>query len=163
MATTIDDQVHILAEASQPRALIALLVPVAFPALLAFGLSTSGYTVWDYPSLIAGGQLSWFRQGAGWIVLLAFIVVYVPPAWTALVTRTFLASTTSEIIMPSGERFDLSKVRAISVRKTFWHKVLTFQFADETQKVVVTFARAKAGEIRDVLRADTNLRDIPVN
>ena len=97
-----------------------------------------------------------------WVGLAAAVAVYVPPALTALASRVYLATTPGQLVTPSGERFDLATVKAISVRKTFWHKELAIQLANETRRIVVTFARGKAPDIRDALKADTNLRDVPI-
>ena len=162
MATSIDTHVHLVADVSKARALVAVLGPLVFPFILAFAIARSGHSFWDYPNLIASGQLTLFRQGAMWVGLVVFITVYVPPALTALASRNYLASTADQLVTPSGERFDLAKVKAISVRKTFWHKELAIQLAEETRSIVVTFARRNASDIREALKADTNLRDIPI-
>jgi hypothetical protein len=162
MATPADAQLHVVADSSKPRALVAVLVPFAFPFILALALAKSRHSVWDYSDLIASGQLSFFRQGIMWVALAAFTAIYVPPALTALARRIYLASTSSQLITPSGERFDLANIRAISVRKTFWHKVLLIELPNETRRLIITFARPLAPEIRDALKADPNLRDIPV-
>jgi hypothetical protein len=163
MASSSDLQAHPIVQASKARALLAVLVPVAFPFIMALALAKSGRDFWDYAGLIESGQLSLIRQGLMWVGILAFVAVYVPPALTALTSRNYLASTASELITPSGERFDLAKVKGISVRKTFWHKVLWIELPDHTRRIVVTFARPFAPEIKDALKADRNLLNIPVS
>jgi hypothetical protein len=153
---------HVVADASKARALLAVLVPIAFPFIAAWALAQSGHTLWDYPSLVASGQLPFVGQLGMWVGVVMFIVVYVPPALTALASHEYLWTTASQLITPSGERFDLAEIKAICVRKTFWHKVLTLQLRDEARRVIVTFARPLAPEIREALKADGNLKDIPV-
>lgn len=162
MATSADTQVHVLAEASNARALLGLFVVVALPVFIALALAKSGYSVSDYPSLIATGQLSPFGQGLMWLGYALLIGVYMPSAITALGNDTYLASTATQLITPSGERFNLAAVKELSVRKTFWHKILTIELPDETRKVIVTFAKPLAPGIRDALKADSNLQGIPV-
>jgi hypothetical protein len=163
MATAIETLAHPIVEVSKARALVAVLVPVAVPIVLAFALSTSGHDLWGYGSLIRSGRLSLIRQGLGVVGFIAFVAVYVPPALRALTTRNYLASTPTELLTPSGERFNLGEVKGISVRKTFWHKVLFIDLPGQTRRVVVTFARPLAPEIADAMKADTNLRNIPIS
>jgi hypothetical protein len=162
MVTPTHINVHGLADASKARALLAVLIPIAFPFIMALALGKSGHSISDYPDLIANGQLSLFRQGVMWLAMVTFVAVYVPPAVTALGSSTYLASTPTQLVTPSGEHVDLAKVEAISVRKTFWHKVLSIHSEGETRKVVVTFARPSATDIGDALKADDNLRNITV-
>ena len=162
MATPTHSDVRDIAVASKARALLAVLIPLAFPIIVALALGKSGHSILDYPNLIANGQLSPFRQGVMWVAMVTFVAVYVPPAVTALAASPYLASTPTQLITPSGERVELAKVEAISIRKTFWHKVLAIQSAGETRKVVVTFAQSTVAGIRDALKTDDNLRNISV-
>ena len=162
MATSTDSQTHPIVEVSKARALLAVLVPVAFPLIMALALAASGHDLWDYAGLVRSGQLPLVGQGLMWVGLFAFIAVYVPPALTALTSRNYLASTPTELITPSGERFNLARIKAMSVRKTFWHKVLFIELPDQTRRIVVTFARPFAPEILEALRADSNLRSVPI-
>jgi hypothetical protein len=159
---TATEQISVVADASKARALLAVLIPVAFPFIAAFALARSGHTLWDYPSLVASGQLSLVRQLGMWAGLVLVIAVYVPPALTALARRNYLCTTASQLITPSGERFNLAEIKKISVRKTFWHKVLTLQLRDEARRIIVTFARPLAPDIREALKADANLKNISV-
>ena len=163
MASSTESQPHPIVEVSKARALLAILVPAAFPFIVALALAKSGHDFWDYARLVESGQLSLFGQALMWVGILAFVAVYVLPALTALTSRDYLASTSRELITPSGERFDLAKVKGISVRKTFWHKVLFVELPDQTRKIVVTFARPLAPEITDALKADSNLRDVAIS
>lgn len=153
---------HDIAKASKARALLAVILPVAIPLIMALALGRSGHTIPDYLNLVANSHLSPIRQGVMWLAIAAFVVVYVPPAVTALGARTYLASTPTELVIPSGERVSLANVSAISVRKTFWHKVLDIQSGSQIRQVVVTFARPNASGIRAALQADDNLQSIVV-
>lgn len=161
MATTTDVQAHVVADVSKARAFLALLIPLAVPLISAFALTRSGHTLWDYPSLISSGQLR--GQLEMWIALVVLTAVYVPPALTALRSDNYLWTTATQLITPSGERFDLTDIKALSVRKTFAHKVLTLQLRHGSRRIIVTFARSLAPGIREALKADAHLKNIPVS
>lgn len=154
---------HSIAEASKARALLAVVVPIAFPFVIAFALARSGHSLSDYFGLIGRGELSPVRQALMWIAMAAWVGIYVPAAVTALTSRYYIASTPTELIVPSGERFDLANVKSISVRKTFWHKVLSVGLPDQTRRIIVTFARPFAPEILRALQNDSDLSNIPIS
>ena len=163
MASTSESQPHSIVEASKARALLAVLVPFAFPFIIALALAHSGHSLRDYFGLIERGELSPVRQALSWLAMIAFVGIYVPPAVTALASPYYIASTPTELIVPSGERFDLRQVKSISVRKTFWHKVMSVGLPDQTRRIVVTFARPLAPEILSALQEDSDLRNIPIS
>lgn len=72
------------ATADTPRAILALLAPVLAVAAGIVILGNQGYAPGDYVRLIETGELSWLRQGAGWLALLVWIARYFPPACFAL-------------------------------------------------------------------------------
>ena len=156
------ETVHVIAEASKGRAVIAVLVPLLFPIILILALAKSGHAVSDYPHLLADGELSPLRQSVMWLALVAFIVIYVPPAIRALRAPAYLASSSTDLIVPSGERFPLNKIDSISVQKTFWHKVMTIRGASDERTIVVTFAKPLADVIRKAVGDDPHLSGIRV-
>jgi len=156
------DGVHVIAEASKARALLAVLVPLLFPVILILAFAKSGHSVSDYPRLIADGDLSLFRQGVMWLALAAFVLIYVPAALRALTAPLYLASSDGDLIVPTGERFPLDKIESISLRKTFWHKIMTIRAEGKDRRVVVTFAKQLAGGIREALRASPYLAGVIV-
>jgi hypothetical protein len=162
MAPSTETQIHVIADASKARAAIAVLSPLAFPFIVVFGLGTSGHSLSDYPGLIASGQLSWLRQSAMWVAIVAYAAIYGPPAFTALAARTYIGSTNRDLIIPSAERLDLASIEAVSVRKTFWQKLLIIQSSGLTRRVVITFAKPGTDDIRSALKGDSNLRNVSV-
>ena len=156
------DTVHTLIKASKGRASVAVLVPFAFPLVVIWALGWSGHSLSDYPHLIATGELSWSRQAMMWMAMTAFVMVYVPPAINALATPVYLATSEQSIIVPSGQKISLADIESISIRKTFWHKIILVRTAGRVETVVVTFARSSTNDIRKKLSADPRLSTLIV-
>ena len=148
--------------ASKWRALGAALVPIAYPFLLAWGVSTSGHTLADYPALLASGELSPVRQAAGWIAVALFIAVYVPPAITALKAPTFVSTSAHSLFIPSGKKVALDAIKSITFSKTFWHRHMRICGPGLDETVNVTFAGGMLAEMRRALAADPHLRGVKI-
>ena len=97
-----------------------------------------------------------------WIGVVLVVGVYVPAAVKAFASDIYLASSADTLVAPSGEQFDVRQIERISVRKTFWHKLMIVRSGGVNRKVVVTFARPDANGIREALRNDPHLLNVSV-
>lgn len=154
---------QIVARPSKVRALLAFVLAAALPVGLLVALDRAGYGLVDYPMLIARGELNWLTQLLAWVALCALAVIYLPHAWRAL-KRASVISTSGQFLMgPSGRTYRIAGISYVSVRKTFWHKVMLICSEGEDHREVVTFARELVPALRTKLKEDPNLAGIEID
>jgi hypothetical protein len=112
------------AVADTPRALLALAFPV-----LAIGtwwriLASRGYSVGDYPYLLASGELTWVGQAGAWLGLVFWLCRYYPPALSALWNGPCLVGgCDGHLILWNGLRLPLSSITSVRVHRGWLRKV----------------------------------------
>jgi len=158
----MEGSVRVVSEAARSRAASAVVAPILYPVILAIGLSTSGHSLADYPRLIAAGDLSLVRQSVGWLCVVAYAVVYVPPALTALGAKPYIATSKDWLILPSGKRVKVDDILEISLKRGFWQRYLMVQSKDVIRKFIVTFARDDLSSIKSALQNDPELEGVRI-
>jgi hypothetical protein len=118
----------------------------------------------DYAALIASGKLSWIRQGVMWIALGVFVYWYFIPAINALKYKQYISVNGENLIVPGGGIFEIASIKEISVKKEFVHKILTLNIVSNgVHRVVVTFAKDNAADIRRKLASNSRLQNLLVS
>ena len=134
--------------ADTPRAVVALLAPFAaiFSAMLILG--TKKYDVLDYFRLLAAGDLSWFRQGVGWLALGFWVVRYFPPAWSALWDGPCLVSSNDgNLYLPRSQRLSLNSIRAVTLHRGFARKIAFIETTDGRFSLPLLFVRPSSDQM----------------
>jgi hypothetical protein len=105
------------------RAVIALLFPVASIIASVVAFQSKGYDPADYLILLRSGELSWFRQGLGWLCLIGWVWRYFPPAWLALWDGPCIVSSDEyTLFLPSSIKVRLVDVIGITLCRDFFRK-----------------------------------------
>lgn len=73
-----------IATPNRLRAALCIAFPFAAVAIGWFILDQNGVDPHRYFNMIANGELSWTRQGTGWLALIFWVVVVYPKALSAL-------------------------------------------------------------------------------
>ena len=163
MAVPTDSHIRVIAKAAMLRAAGSIVAPVCVPVIAAVALTTSGYSLTDYPDLIASGQLSPIKQVLMLMALLLWVVMFVPPAISTLSTGFVLGVADGQLITASGEKLGLDKIEAISVSRGLFHQMLRIRTGGEERTVNVTFAREGVADLRRRLQSDPHFRTISVD
>jgi hypothetical protein len=158
----MDTGIRVISEASKFRATCALVTPFLYPFVLAVGLSTSGHTLAEYPHLIATGGLSLARQSVGWVCVLAYAFIYIPPALKALSARNYIATSNEWLMVPSGGPLRVQDIDEIKVTRGFWQKYLQVRSKGGLGRFAVTFAKDDVAAIRRSLEADPHLSNATI-
>lgn len=160
---TVEDRATSVIIADKTRAFVAVIFPFALPFGLALGLSTSGYSWTEYPSLLASGQLSWVRQGLGWIAMIALIAIHWPPAITALFAPSLVSTSEELLIGPTGDALTIATIEGIELRRGFFHRYMQIRSASGSRTIILTFARGRLADMKRQLEADPHLDRVTVS
>lgn len=90
------------------RAMLVIGFPIVGVGYAITIMLTRGYQLTDYPLLIAQGQLGWFSQAFGWVSGTAWILLFWPPAWSALQEKCLIGEDDDAFWLAAG-RARLSK------------------------------------------------------
>jgi len=129
------------ASADIPRALLALLFPVAVVAAIVIILAGKGYGPLDFFALPRSGE-SWWRGAIGLVSLVAWIIRYFPPAWSALVDGPCLVFDDGDcIILPGARRLRRDAITAVHLHRGFYRKVAYLETATGRVSLPLIFVR----------------------
>ena len=121
---------------------MALLAPVAAIIWGMLTLVDKGYGGLDYFRLLASGELSWFRQGVGWVALGAWVIRFYPPAWSALWDGPCLASADEgNLYLPRTQPLRLDSIKAVTLQRGFSRKVAHIETTDGRFSLPLLFVR----------------------
>ncbi|WHO38695.1 hypothetical protein PMI04_019495 [Sphingobium sp. AP49] len=130
------------AAADTPRAIMALLFPIAAVLAVIWDLGAKGFSVREYPELLITGHLSWFRQGVGWLALLLWVLRYYPPAWIALWHgRCLVTADQSTFFIAGSPPIDRAQIISVRLRRGLLRKDLEIKTADRAVAISQIFLR----------------------
>ena len=136
--------------------MLALAVPPAALACVVFVLWSNGYSPIDYFTLLQTGELSWFRQGVGWIACVIWIVRYYPAAWTAVLDGPCLIQgNEAEITLPGNRRLRRSDINAVRLERSLLRKAVHFETPTGDVSLPLIFVRPGSD---DALRSLASIR-----
>jgi hypothetical protein len=144
------------AEADTPRAVLALAVPPAAIACVVIMLVSKGYGVLDYFALLQSGELSWVRQGIGWIAILFWVARYYPSAWSAVWEGPCLVrGDDAEIILHGERRIRRTEIKAVRLQRGWFRKVAEFETSAGRVSLPLIFVRRSSDHaLRSVASSD---------
>ena len=135
------------AQADTPRAVLALAVPPAALAYVIFMLWSKSYSPLDYFALLQTGELSWFRQGVGWIACIIWIVRYYPAGWSALLDGPCLIhGNDAEITLPGNRRVRRTDIRAVRLERSLLRKAVLFETPNGDVSLPLIFVRPSSDD-----------------
>ncbi|PWG01595.1 hypothetical protein DF286_00935 [Sphingosinicella humi] len=125
-------------------------MPITAISISIWALWSKGYSLFDYPALIAAGELSLGRQGAAWGALIACFIRYYPGAWIALWHGPFLVWEDADNLHLSGiATLPRGEVMASRVIWNFFRKTLEVDVRDgRVIRVPLYFVRESPVEMR---------------
>jgi hypothetical protein len=158
----MEGEVRVVSEPATLRAACAVLTPILYPVVLAIDLATSGHSLTDYPRLIAAGDLALAPQSIGWVCIVAYAFLYIPPALTALRRAPYIATSNDALFLPSGERMKINDILEISLKRGFWQRYMVVRTSGGVRKSIVTFAKEDLAVIRSTLEDDPDIRGVRI-
>lgn len=115
------------AHAAKLRAIVALASPIGGILVIGWSLIDKGYSIFDYPMLLAEGELGYFRQGLMWSALLFWCAAFWPSALEIISgERCVILSDKEYFYLSRNRKLLISRVIKIELRKTFFRKDIVF-------------------------------------
>jgi len=146
---------HIYARPDRFRAAMALIAPIFVLVVGGGALLKKGYSLADYPLLIASGEVSSISQIVGWVCFALWIYRFWPSAIDALSSNFVLARNARLIMNAKGHEVALSSIEKVRLDQTFLRKEIVIEAGGRAAlRQGVIFAQSSAQELLAMIRTD---------